>query len=286
MKTVYWLASYPKSGSTWVRWLLASLLNENEVTSVNALPQTYKGLGPIFSSQDRHLIDCQLGFCSVDLWPDELSILRLHALRKLVGSISTDACLFKAHELRKGGIGSEDLFFCGARHRVIQIVRDPRDVALSYANFAGVSVEDAVQWILQEDHMSPEYSEGASPALRIRLGSWRTHFFSWHMPQSADYFLVRYEDLLSGTGAVLKDIASFVGRKCTLQQALKVANRCTFEKAAATEVREGFSESMSKTRRFFRRGTAGAWQSELDAELAKRIAKEFKSELVYLNYKL
>src|SRR5687768_15299566 len=77
---IYWLASYPKSGNTWMRAFLAGLVDEKAVVDINALQ-----IGELASSYEW--VEEALGFDISELSQDEIDRLRPHAYRWIAGQM-------------------------------------------------------------------------------------------------------------------------------------------------------------------------------------------------------
>lgn len=157
------LVSYPKSGNTWMRFLLANLL--------------YSDIEPIT-------------FNNINLWVPDIYWAKpahLQAMKR--------RRIIKSHE------------YFEARYRtVIYVVRDPRDVAVSYYyHLIRVNQLDPQQDLAL---FVKSYTQGTIDG----FGTWGEHVGSWLGARKRDprFLLIRYEDLLEDTGRELAKIADLL----------------------------------------------------------------------------
>ncbi|MDO9494362.1 MAG: sulfotransferase domain-containing protein, partial [Nocardioides sp.] len=144
MGDILWLASYPKSGNTWMRILLTNYLGDSEhPADINALEG-----GGISSSRD--LFDNSVGVRSASLPPETVERLRPEVYRVVGRSVETTMRM-KAHDAYHRVPGGEPLFPADVSRGAVYLVRDPRDVAVSQAHHAGSSVEAAVSRLNDPD---------------------------------------------------------------------------------------------------------------------------------------
>ena len=124
-----WLASYPKSGNTWLRAVCTAWLHQGAV-DVNALI----GL-PIASSRD--CFDVELGIPSSSLTRAEIDFLRPR-VDELLAANAREPFLRKIHDAYFTGPAGEPIVSVKATRAAVYIIRDPRDVAVSYAESRGL----------------------------------------------------------------------------------------------------------------------------------------------------
>lgn len=246
-----------------MRWFLRSYELGGSPVSINDLWDTV-------SPASRALIDQWLGIDSVDLLSSEMPALRVEALRRFLLT-QTSPTLFKVHEAARCPQNGVLLLPEGIHHRVLLLVRDPRDVALSYAHFARVTVDTSVDWLCDSDHCIPLYQGGPMHELPVHLGSWSDHLNGW-LTLGATVRTIRYEDLCESPaasfGAALDHLDLQV-EPIRLQRAIASTQ---FHAAQQEERRIGFGEAMPGVA-FFREGTHGSWRWQLAPRLAKRLEK-------------
>jgi len=235
-----WLVSYPKSGNTWTRFLLANLV--------------YK--------------DRNVGFDNIErLVPD----IYQHS-NSYLQSIPSGRYL-KSHE-----------YFDPGYKKVISIVRDPRDIAISYyhhMNNFGRSSET-----IPMDAFMDEFVSG-----RIdRYGSWGENVGSWLGSRCANHemLLLRYEDMLNDTVAAVKVMAAFLNIEVSEQEAGRVAANCSVEAMQSLERKQAADWKPLKHAKsgklFVRKGKSGAWQEDMSDELANAITSAWKWQMQELGY--
>ena len=138
MGSILWLASYPKSGNTWLRALLTNYKQDVDTPAdINKL----RG-GPIASSRD--LFDEMIGFEASELTDSQIAQLRPVAYRRLAAELS-EGSLLKVHDAWTIGPTGEPLFPADVTAGVVYIVRNPLDVAVSAASHWGVDLARAVE---------------------------------------------------------------------------------------------------------------------------------------------
>jgi len=156
----------------------------------------------------------------------------------------------------------------------VYMVRDPRDVAISFAKHLGISVDEAIsimsksKYILQKDGMAFQM-----------LGTWSHNVKSWK-----DYCVVRYEDILEdphrGFQKVLKGFGLTVNKK-RLGKAIRL---CEFERVKKQESKRPFTETSPHTDSFFHHGTSGHWKDILSPDQARRIESDHREVMEQYGY--
>ena len=169
MTGIWWLASYPKSGNTWLRIALASLLS-GRPADINAMPYV-----SVIANSRAHF-DKALGIDSADLTVEQETNLRPRAYVDL-GGVRRAAALCKTHDAYRRTPAGEPLFPTAATLGAVCVVRDPRAVAVSLANHRAKPIDDT---ILRMDNpaagyavSSPRLSPQLLPALRPLVRSYR-----------------------------------------------------------------------------------------------------------------
>jgi aryl sulfotransferase len=273
-----WLASYPKSGNTWVRALLAAL-GDGTVDINRTMSATIAAA--------RTPLERLTGLPSSELLPEEVQRLRPLVDAELDARLPEGRSGLWHRKIHDGlftGLNGAPIVSVAATRAAIYVVRDPRDVAVSYAHHLGVSMADAVAAMA-----NPGWRMGGgrhSPArhLNQQLGTWSEHVEGWLDHDLFPVLLVRYEDLHEDTAAQLRRLQSVVDREAedaTLNAAVRAAR---FDELRAQEARDGFRERPGPDRAFFRRGIAGAWRDELPAELAARVEADHHRVMARLGY--
>ena len=272
---IMWLASYPKSGNTWVRALLTNYLyNENykenafsKLDMIKSFPQKYAFKGIVdeleleknYMVLFRYFIEAQKKINK----DKNLQIIKTHNISGSVNNFEfTD---------RENTLGS------------IYILRDPRSVAVSYAYHANISFEKSVEIMLDEKRITLHnkiYPEARS--------SWKVHLRSW-LNHPMPKIIIKYEELEKNTHECFKSILIFINKfikkKIDIndQKILNAVQNCSFDNLSKLENKLGFVEK-GKNVNFFRKGKTDEWKTVLSSELIFKIEKEFSEELKEFKY--
>jgi hypothetical protein len=294
MTRTVWLASYPKSGNTWLRMLIANLsTKDGKPADINDLPER----GGIASGRAPfdHLLLIDSGL----LTHDEIDTLRPRVYEELARGAEDDEYdapqeappvrFVKAHDAYTLTPNGEPLL--AGRHGAdgaVLIVRDPRDVAPSLANHQGTSIDAAIDFMADADAAFCTKPGRLHNQLRQQLLGWSGHAASWLDQSDIPVLLVRYEDMQADTPAALRRVLDFAGRPATDQNILSAAAFASFEELSRQERERGFREAPRPHRagNFFRRGQAGAWRDELTAEQVARIEAAHAPMMRRLGYEL
>ena len=263
MGGIYWLASYPKSGNTWMRAFLSNLKEDGDVpVDINDL-----ATGSIASA--RVWLDEVLGFDTAGLTADEVERLRpaVYDWARHDDGIG----YHKIHDAYTLTPGGEPIVGRGATRGALYIVRNPLDVAPSAANHWHCTIDEA---IAQMGDLRTEFCRSGgrlSPQVRQRLLTWSRHVLSWVDAAGLRREVVRYEDLLDDPLATFTRAAAFLELPRDSVRVSKAIRFSEFRELARQEAERGFLERPQRAERFFRRGAGRAWQDELTTAQVKRV---------------
>ncbi len=265
MGKIFWLASYPKSGNTWLRILLTNYLrNSNEPADINELDG-----GPIASS--RVWFDEWTGIEASALNDTIIERLRPEVYRCLVRE-TKEPLFMKVHDAWGRTDRQQPLFPADVTGGVVYIIRNPLDMVASCANHWGVSIAAAVDNLVNPDFALAQSSAAIANQLCQKLGSWSSHVQSWVDQAGLPICLVRYEDVHQNTEALFEQVVRFCGLPFDEKRVCKAVAFSNFAELKRQEAASGFNEGpVTLSSSFFRRGQVGAWREELPAELAERI---------------
>lgn len=277
---IIWLASYPKSGNTWLRIFLNNLLSESdEPVDINALHET----GPISSA--RGIFDELVGVDSADLTRDEIDyyLPKAHLLRS---QQLTEKQFVKTHDAFTKNKQGEWIIPLEATYKVIYLIRNPLDICVSFAHHSGHTDFDKMIRSMSNSKMTLAKSKrGQNNQLHQYMGSWSEHVRSWMQNVPPDKILViRYEDMKLKTLATFTKIVEFVNLDYQQAQIATALEKSAIGKLQQLEVKKGFQEKMQRANRFFRKGIIGSWRAELDDEQRLTIMKHHQELLIQHNY--
>lgn len=293
MTRTIWLASYPKSGNTWLRMLLANLSATDKPVDINDLPER----GGIASARGTFdyltLIDSGL------LTHDEIDCLRPRVYEELAHGTEDDEYdvrqeappvrFVKAHDAYTRNADGEPLLAGkGGADGAVVIVRDPRDVAPSLANHNHSSVDEAIVFMNDERAAFCAKPGRLHNQLRQQLPSWSGHVASWLDQKDIPVHLVRYEDMQADTAGTLRAVLAFSGRPASEDEIRRAVAFADFAQLQEQERDKGFREAPRPHAggNFFRRGEAGAWRKELSADQVARIELAHAPMMRQLGYEL
>lgn len=225
------LVSYPRSGNTWVRFLLANVIERDTEQPIDF--HSVHSVIPDYGIQDHYQF--------------------IEAL--------ADPRIMKSHSA-----------FDSRFHRVIYLVRDGRDVMVSYYDY-------------ETKHRRFDGSfQDFMLASQLPYGRWADHVQSWlNVRERTDLLVVRYEDLLQDTGPELERMTRFVGISSTPDTLERAVRLSVFDQMQKLEETRGRPYG-DTAYRFVRRGTAGQWDNEFDEEARAIFKSQANSQLLELGY--
>ncbi|SCW45272.1 sulfotransferase domain-containing protein [Ancylobacter rudongensis] len=272
------IASYPKSGNTWLRAFLASHLRGGQPIDLNA------DLARIGTLTSRSLQDLHAGLEHADLMPPEVALLRPLTSRRIA---QEQPGLYKTHDsnLVPPGAG-EPAIPADAIDRAVYIVRDPRDVAISAAHHFGWSLAVSVDRMADASFRLGHSSTRLNVNVEQWVSSWSAHVESWLDAGDLHLLPLRYEDLLADPLEGFTQLCRFLELDDTRPAVGRSLEACSFSALAGQETRTGFRERYhASTAPFFRAGGAGGWRTALAPELAERLVAEQGRVMARLGYR-
>ena len=278
-KNIIWVASYPKSGNTWMRSLLANIIylkdsdfnfeilkritDFDTLTNYSFLKEEIikdRGLEKL-ENISKYWIKAQKNFNL----KGEKKLFKTHA-----SNLSYLGNAYTNNETAKGAI---------------YIIRDPRDVVISYSNHLNKSIDETIK-IIQKDNTITYSHKNNFPVLMSR---WDYHIMSWFNLKSPKIF-IQYEHMLDNTEMIIKILVKFLNEHLSYNITItdnsikKIIENTNFEKLKEKEKTEGFPEA-SKNSVFFRKGIKNQWQDILSSNQEKVISEAFYRTMKKFNYK-
>jgi hypothetical protein len=274
MKKNIFLASYPKSGNTWLRAIITSALIKEKKFSLDDLKKilllsskkNFKNFKNIKYSNDK----------DVDFdWMSENII----NCQKYLNKTNQDFNIYKTHSVRHRKFTNETV-----NMGFIYIVRDPRDIVISLSHFAGGSLDRSIDEMLYSKKLMTR-SNGAKEL----LSTWNLHTKSWLEYINVSRLFIRYEDLINKTEENIIQIFNFLNKIIynkfipTKIDIKKIVQETSINNLKKEERLFGFNEA-SKYSRFFRSGRTEQWKDILSLGQIKLIEKELYPMMKQFNY--
>ncbi len=275
---IIWIASYPKSGNTWVRSLLSAyFFTEDGEFNFTLLENIKK-----FPSED---------FISEKLQdPLEVSKYWKPVQEKIFNSkrikfLKTHNCLMQLNNNK----------FTTTKHTlgVIYIIRDPRNILTSFKNHMDLTYEDALKVMCKEDTVIFDELTKNYNASQF-VGSWSKNYKTWLQNNPFKKHLIKYEDLEKDSYSAFKELITFInnitGSKDEVnEEKLKNSIKSTsFEslenKEKIGEFKENVFSRSNKKVKFFYLGSKNKWQKLLPERIKKEANNLFENDLKFFNY--
>ena len=276
---LFWLASYPKSGNTWFRAFLRNL------QSGKAEPASINDLGSTSVAAGRAWMDELLGFDSADLAPAETEKLR-PAIDRFVNSELERPVYRKIHDAFHRTDAGDWLIDPEASCGTLYLIRNPLDVAISYAHHAAGSIDEAIASMADPEHRlaRAEGGTGAKAQVEQRLLTWSDHVTSWIDQKRIPVMVLRYEDMSTKGADAFAAAARFLGF-CAEREAIERAVEfSSFATLRRQEENEPFRERAQASASFFRKGAVGDWQTGLTGSQVERIVATHRQVMERFGY--
>ena len=273
MGGIIWLASYPKSGNTWLRAFLHNLLrNPDRPMHVNELDRfCYGDSRTNWYEQAAGRPDGEL---------DRAGIARLRPkVHETFARSFPDSVFVKTHNM-VGTAEGVPLVTMEVTAGAIYVVRNPLDVVLSAADHFGLSLDDAIT--MMADPGAGTLTD-ATNVFEV-YGSWSMHVASWTAGGEGGPLVVRYEDMLEKPQGTFGGIARFLGLKPPRPRLDKAIRFSSFNVLKEQEQRDGFQERSVHSGGFFRVGRSGQWRKVLSEQQVGRMVEAHREQMQRFGY--
>jgi sulfotransferase family protein len=271
---ILWLASYPRSGNTWLRAFLHNLFrNSDEPYDINRL-------------QDFTLIDSDVRWYRAldprppaELTKEEVAALRPRAHAAMTAAFP-DTVFVKTHSALVEDRGTPMITLehtAGA----IYVIRNPLDIAVSYSNHYGVSLDEAVAAMNRPGNQSIGNQENFVYELH---GSWTEHVRSWTATPNPALHVVRYEDMACAPQRAFGSVVRFLGLQVTAARIAHAIEHSSFSVLREQELRKGFRERSRKSDSFFDSGQVGRGALVLAPSLIESLQTRHAEQMARFGY--
>ncbi|MEL6999786.1 MAG: sulfotransferase domain-containing protein [Pseudomonadota bacterium] len=267
LRRIIWLASFPKSGNTWTRAFLANYLApKGTKLTINQLNQ--------FSTGDvrQDFWDAAWGRAYQNQ-PIETGVALRPKVLDLIAGSKPSHHFVKTHS-RIDRIEGQDLIPSSVTAAAIYIIRNPFDLALSYARHLSISIDEVI-----ERMTSPGGVNITATQIPEFIGRWDNHVSSWTGARGLPLHLMRYEDMQADTEHSFRKLLEFLQIPQDMGGLRRAIRASSFKELQKQERSEGFGEKPAGMDRFFASGTTGGWRSALSADQVRRIGDEFQLAL-------
>lgn len=275
---IIWLASYPKSGNTWLRIFLSNLLNEkDEPADINKLDG-----GPISSA--RPIFDNLVGVESGHMTKEEIDFYlpKVHTLRS---SLLQQKQFVKSHDAYTFNRVGKPVIPDEATFKAIYLLRNPLDVCVSFAHHSGHSNYDQMLASMANPKNKLAKSKKAqNNQLHQNMGTWSEHVKSWQNGMPDKTLMIRYEDMKHNSVETFSKIVAFAELEHTTAEIEQALEFSSISRLQEQEKEKGFRERMGQAKQFFRKGKTGSWREELTEEQAQKIIEDHREVMEEFGY--
>jgi len=269
-----WIASYPKSGNTWIRAFLHNYIRQGEapydinrltdLTAADVNAERYRRYDPRPASQ--------------------YSIADVQRMRRLVHrdltALDKTLVFVKTHNARLLVEGAP-LITPELTAGAIYILRDPRDVAVSYSAHLGRSIDETIARMAD-----PEAATGGTDAkVYERHSSWSAHVASWTHPPDPRISVLQYEALVAAPEATFAQLIGWLGQPPPPARLKRAIGFSDIAELRAQERAKGFKERVAEsTAPFFGAGLPGHWRTVLSPAQRARIERDHATVMARFGY--
>ena len=277
---ITWIASYPKSGNTFLRSFLSAYFFSDSgkfefdlLYNILQFPSLKFSKNDLFSKKEsaqNWIINQNYFFNNKDV------ILKTHSTLN-----EFDGYKFTTPKQTKGAI---------------YIVRDPRNVILSMSHHYSLTFQESYEKIIDDNASLLEKTYNEDHSNFTFLGSWSNHYKSWRDNKDFKILFIKYEDLEENIESIFKKVINFINdldnkeHKIIDNKFLNALRSTNFVNLKNKENISGFEESMysdkGKKLNFFNLGFKNKWQKKLPNDIVKNVNKHLEKELKELGYNL
>ena len=283
---IIWIASYPKSGNTWLRALISTyyfskngIFDDSLLKKIDQFP-TKKYFNDF--NFDKNI-------------PGDTCKYWIKAQEKI--NSDNKIKFFKTHNAF-GKLNNHDFTNSQNSAACLYVIRDPRNVITSIKNHYQLNDEQAMKWMTNEKNFiynTQKFDEVGYSDFQF-ISSWSTHYKSWKIQKKIPIKFIKYEDLLRQTYSVFLDTIKYINQitknkeKIDKDKIKIILKSTSFETLKKNEIEKGFSEAVpskndkNKKISFFHLGPKNDWNKILDENLKLKLVEVFENDLKTLSY--
>ena len=278
---IIWLASYPKSGNTWLRSIICSLVyskdgkfNFNLLDNIKQFPVASQ-----FKKFTKNLTDLDE---VKKYWIQSQNLLNLDGKIKF----------YKTHHIN---CKIDNYSFTDKKNTLatIYIIRDPRNLVNSIANHYSKTIDEAKEFLLtpRMNVGHNKYDLENKNVLPVLLGKWKEHYYFWRKNNN-NFHLIKYEDLILNPEKELDKIIFFLKKFINIEtnsvKNKNILQSTSFENLRSLEEKGEFEENAFETKekkkKFFNLGPKNNWQNLLNENIRQEIENNLSNEMKALGY--
>lgn len=277
---IIWLASYPKSGNTWIRSIICSMLySQNGLFDFNLLEKIKQ-----FPSR-KNFKDFTSDFQNIN----ELKKFWIIAQEKINLDQKIKFC--KTHHIN---CKIDNFSFTNRSNTLatIYIVRDPRNLVTSISNHFSKSLEESKKFLFTNKVIGTKDVSLNNNEILTPLGSWSDHYNYW-TNKNDNLLIIRYEDLIYDINKEFNKLKNFLANYISIEindeKKKNIIESTSFTHLQNMEKRGLFKESVFDKKvpikkQFFHQGPKNNWQLSLNNKIKNEIETKFHKEMIELGY--
>ncbi|WP_420402922.1 sulfotransferase domain-containing protein [Nisaea sp.] len=272
MSGILWLASFPKSGNTWLRIFIENLFrNSSEPVSINDLGVVRYGdmMGPLYEQISGKPLA-------------QLSDADIHALREPLQrswASQSETAIVKTHNALMMHEG-RPLIHLEHTAGAVYVVRNVYDVTVSYADHYRLSLDDAVEAMTSY----LQTTRTTKAAVFQVLGTWTDHYRSWHAVENFNPLTLKYEAMAKSPTKAFGAFMRYLGVPKDPERLKRAIRNSSFSVVSGQEKQTGFRERVHQSQKFFRAGGIGGYRQVLSEDHVKRLTERHYDLLLELGY--
>ena len=273
MGRIIWLASFPKSGNTWMRAFLHNLMRDpSQAYDINRLGE--------FSFSDSTIHYYQQHLTKPVAEWTTLDVMEVRGkVQQDLGRMSVDDVFVKTHNAHVA-FDNLPMIHMDVSAGAVYIVRNPLDVCISLADHYGCAIDESIR-ILGDN------SSGTPPGDKLVFEihkTWSVHVQSWTNQPGPWLHVVRYEDMLKKPMVAFSRVARFLGLNPPRDRIERAVQASSFDSLRKQEDEKGFRERSYKAEKFFRVGKSGQWRTALSKAQIDRVVESHKEQMARFGY--